>query len=232
VRDHDDEIAVGVRFTETMTGHFMPGVVPSPAFDRREYEEAERCGKAAGHAISLTLTITMPHLRDPGDPARHTGVARGQARVEPLTEPGAPAEIRDGVFQLYVEPPADGASARAERQMIYRLPFVDADGRPYLLDGVKVVRDNRELLDPWATNTTLYTVIRAGHDRGGAIVGAGIVHIRLRDFLRQLTTMRVVGAGDVGARLDGATGFLRLFFGGLWEVFVAPRLGPPDAVAR
>jgi cholesterol oxidase len=219
---------VGVRFTETMRGHFMPGVVPGPGFSRAEFEAAERDGRAAGHKLEFTLTITMPNLRDEHDPMLHAGVARGRVLASTLAPP-AGAEVKDGVFQLFIDP--NRARARAnpgiERRMLYALPFLGADGRPYLLDGVKVVRDEDDRhFELWTTTTTLYTVIREGHSATGRVVGTGIIYIRLPDFLRQLTTMRVIGTGGLGARVDGVKTFARLFLGGLWDVFFAPAVRP------
>lgn len=216
---------VGVRFRETMTGHIAPGLVPSLPFDRAQYEAAARTGERAGNTLAVELTITMPNLRNAHDAALHAGNVRGTLRAAALFGP-APLEIRDGVFQLFVEPSRDAAGGtQVERRMIYLLPFVGPDGRPYLLDGMKVVRDEPARFDLWSTTTTLYTVLREGHDRAGRVIGAGIVQLHLRDLVRQLATLRVIGTGGLRARLDGAATFARLFFGGLWDVFVAPRLG-------
>jgi cholesterol oxidase len=219
---------VGVRFTETMTGFFTPGERPSPGFDRREYEAAEKAGRAAGRKLEFTLTITMPNLHDPHDPILHAGVARGRVIAEPFTA-ATGAEVRDGVFQLFVAPESARlrGSPQVERRMIYALPFVGQDGKHYLLDGVKIVRDDADRrFDLWTTTTTLYTVVREGHMASGPIVGTGIVRIPVSYLARQLTTMRVIGTGGVRLKLEGARTFAALFFGNLWDVFVTPRLRP------
>ena len=105
------------------------------------------------------------------------------------------------------------------------LPFVGADGQPYLLDGFKLVRDDGRF-DVWGATSTLYTVIRAGHDRTGSVLACGILHILVVDFMQQLGTFKVSGTDDPARKAAALAQFGHMFMGTLWDVFVRPRLSP------
>ncbi len=107
--------------------------------------------------------------------------------------------------------------------MLYALPFVGADGQPYLLDGFKQVRDDGSF-DVWSATSTLYTVIRAGHDHTGPVMACGILHILVADFVQQLGTFTVSGTDDPARKAAALAQFGRMFMGTLWDVFVRPRL--------
>src|SRR5579863_6280811 len=105
----------------------------------------------------------------------------------------------------------------------YALPFYGADGKPYLLDGFKQVKDHGQF-DVWGATSTLYTVIREGHDRAGRVLATGIMHILMQDFMRQLTTFTVTGTDNPTQKAEAMGRFGNMFMGTLWDVFVRPRL--------
>jgi cholesterol oxidase len=78
----------------------------------------------------------------------------------------------------------------------------------------------------WGATSTLYTVIRAGHDRTGKVMACGILHIMVADFMHQLGTFTVLGTDDPVLKATALTQFGRMFMGTLWDVFVLPRLSP------
>jgi hypothetical protein len=47
-------------------------------------------------------------------------------------------------------------------------------------------------LDAWSDTTTLYTTIHRGDTEDGPIVGSGILHLRIPDLARQMTTFRII----------------------------------------
>jgi cholesterol oxidase len=203
--------AIGVRFTERMVGHISRGHVPAD-----DYLGAVRAGRAAGTVVDFTLTITMPDVPSFLADRTHPGIAVGRVRVDGFTPPdGAP--VTSGVFNLFV--PTDSVFAR---EMLYALPFFGVDGRPYLLDGYKDVRDHGAF-DVWPATSTLYTVIREGHERSGRVLATGMVRIRTTDFARQLTTIRTTGGGSPLSRAGALARFGRFFVGSLFDVFARPR---------
>jgi cholesterol oxidase len=204
--------AIGLTFTETMRGFLGQGFSPTDTFGT-----ATEAGRRANSTVEFTLTITAPDLDAFLVDRNHTAIAQGRLRVDGFTPPeGVP--ITNGVFNLFV--PGEDVF---ERRMLYALPFHGADGKPYLLDGFKDVR-RHDRLDVWPATTTLYTVIREGHDHDGAILAAGIMRIRKKDFMRQLTTFRVTGTDNVIEQVNALRRFGELFIGMLLDVFVRPQL--------
>ena len=125
-----------------------------------------------------------------------------------------------GVFNLFVD-----TDSFYERKMLYLLPFMGIDGKPYVLDGHKEVKDHGHF-DVWGATSTLYSVVREGHTKTGRIVATGVLTIHLRDFLHQLTTFEFPGAQNEGERLSALARFGRFFMGTLWDVFARARLEP------
>lgn len=210
--------AVGIHFTETMKGYLVGANLPPDAAPTlEEYLAAEARGKSEGAAGDFTLTITMPSVDVFLANRAHAGIARGKVHVAEYTAASG-ADVENGVFNLFV----DGDSFY-QRQMLYALPFIGRDGKPYLLDGFKDVKDHGEF-DVWGSTTTLYTLIREGHEKRGRAVAIGVLRIQVADFARQLTTIAVSGARNPVEKLDAQTRFGRMFVGTLWDVFVRPRL--------
>lgn len=202
----------GLHFTETMRGHIELSHQPVD-----DYLGAEQAGTRAGARAEFTLTIEIPELDAFLADPNMTAMATGTVQVAGLTAPeGAP--VRDGVWNAFV--PAEDPRAR---RMLYALPFHGADGRPYLLDGYKDVRDHGGF-DVWAATTTLYTVIRAGHTRSGAVVATGIIRISQPDFLKQLSTFRATGTSSPLESSELIARFGKAFLGSLYDVYVKAKL--------
>ena len=196
--------AINVSFTETMKGYCAPGPV--------DYEGSYARGKAENCHMQFVLDIVLPDVDRFLVDKMHTGIARGTVVVDGLTPPGG-AKVGTGVFNLFVA--GDGPG---RRKMLYALPFFGNDGKPYLLDGFKDVRDDGTF-DVWKATSTLYTVVREGHSKEGAVVTSGIIIIEKLDFLKQMTTIRASG-GTPAADADALVRFGSMFAGTLWDTFI------------
>jgi cholesterol oxidase len=204
--------SVGITFTETMKGYISKGWKPP-----EDYTGADQAAQKADTRAQFTLTITMPDLDAFLASPDHAGIANGTVIVDGFTsKDGAP--VANGVFNLFVS-----GETQNSRKMLYALPFTGSDGKPYLLDGFKDVRDHGHF-DVWGSTSTLYTVIREGHERTGAIAATGILKILIPDFMKQLTTFRAIGTDDALVKARALQRFGSMFFGSLWEVFVKPHL--------
>src|SRR2546422_5455059 len=106
--------------------------------------------------------------------------------------------------------------------MLYALPFYGKDGKPYLLDGFKEVKDHGHF-DVWGATSTLYTVIREGHSHDGRALATGVIHILIPDFFHQLGTFQVTGTDSRIEQAEAIARFGRMFMGTLWDVFVASK---------
>jgi cholesterol oxidase len=207
-----DTQTIGLTFTETMKGYLSRDCVPPDAF-----ATGAARGKERGDRVEFTLTISFPDFKAFKADRSHAGTAVGTVYAEGFTPPEG-ATVTSGVFNLFVP-----TESPFTRRMLYALPFYGGDGKRYLLDGFKDVRDHGNF-DVWESTSTLYTVIRAGHERSDPICATGIMHILKRDFAHQMTTMRTIGKGSVRERAEAISQFGELFLGTLVDVFVRPRL--------
>lgn len=193
-----------VRFTETMSGY--------ATFGETDPARGDAQGRLDGTRLSFTLTITAADvdafLADP----EHVATATGHIQCDGL---GGRLPVEQGWFNLFV------ADTPVTRQMRYRLWFRDAAGHPLTLRGLKHVSDDRGV-DAWADTTTLFTHIHLGHvaaeDVAAPVTAAGILHISIPAFARQLTTFRAAD-GPPTARLAGLVRFGGFFSGELWKVY-------------
>lgn len=194
-------------FTEKMRGRVTFGV-EDPAVG------ASAGGGRRSASLMFRLTIEVMDVdRFVTDP-RLEAAARGYVRCEAL---GGQLPVEHGVFNLFV--PGERPD---ERRMLYRLHLHDGAGHPLTLVGHKEVHDGPGF-DLWADTTTLYVrllrgFVDEGDDDRAPVVAAGVLRIKLLDFLWQLTTFRAYGP-HLKARLRALTSFVRLFLGQLWSVY-------------
>lgn len=200
-------MAVGIRFTETMRGHWSRTVLD-------DYEKAEDDGKQKKQKLEFTVTVSTADLdamlADPTHPARLDGSINC-----PELSP-QPIEVTAGTFNLLSTDPTRVNA----RQMIYRMTGRAADGTQYRLDGFKLIQDDRKL-EVWADTTTLFvTLTREGPGAGAeSTIGKGIVHILPADFLKQMTTMQVTGTTNPLEQLKGLVAFGKFFAGAVFDTY-------------
>ncbi|MFB4314315.1 GMC oxidoreductase [Actinomadura sp. 21ATH] len=186
-------------FTEEMKGFITSGTDDPRAGELSEDRER----------FSFRLTITADDVdRFLAEP-EHT--ARAEGWIDAAGH-GGRRPVQRGWFNLFAP-----GGAEDRRLMRYRLYFTDGEGRPRTLIGRKNVLHGPPTRI-WPDTSTLYCTILDGHAEEGAdapVLGAGVLHIQLTDFARQLTTFRTAGPGGPAALLD----FGRFFAGELWEVY-------------
>ncbi|WP_051858123.1 GMC oxidoreductase [Streptomyces cellulosae] len=197
------EPPTSLSFTEEMKGHVALDVV--------DPEQGHALGRSLGQRLSFRLTITATDVdRFIAEPA-HAADAAGHVDCDVL---GGRLEVERGWFNLFTQ---DGDASR--RRMPYRLHLRTQEGTPLTLTGHKDVHDDPGV-DVWTDTSTLPVRLLAGHphpddDTTAPVIGAGIVTIRIGDFVRQLTTFRTTGPHPVRAmELFG-----KLFLGELWAVY-------------
>lgn len=209
---------VGFRFTEEMRGFV--------SFGQTAYDRGRAQGEAAGETCMFHVTVRIPDLdafltspEHAADIVGHVETAR-QGRCA----------IERGRFNLFVD-----TADRNSRKMLYRLFYRDAEGRPFTLNGYKMIQDQPGP-DVWGDTTTLFTNLFAGHveaerEAGAEIAAAGILHISLADFLRQLTTLRADAPG-VAERVRAFEAFGRFFLGALWDTYGPSLMPKPGRYVR
>jgi cholesterol oxidase len=198
-------------FTEEMKGYYANGVSGPRAGDVT--------GRRLGQRFRFRLTITVDDVdRFLADP-EHTARAEGWIDAAAC---GGRRRVQRGWFNLFTV-----AEATDRRLMRYRLHFTDDMGQLRTLTGWKNVVHG-PLTDIWPDTSTLYFRILEGHimedgDDTAAIVGAGMLHIQVADFVRQLTTFRAHGPHGLAALERFGT----FFAGRLWDIYRPQRGGPP-----
>ncbi|MFI0445757.1 GMC oxidoreductase [Actinomadura sp. 6N118] len=188
-------------FTEEMKGFITFGATEPRAGELGEGRER----------MSFRLTITAEDVTRFLAEPEHTARAEGWIDAAGC---GGRRPVQRGWFNLFTS-----ADAEDRRLMKYRLYFTDGQGRPRTLAGEKNVLHGPPTRI-WPDTSTLYVRVLEGHvdedgDAGAVIAGAGVLHIQLADFARQLTTFRTSGSGGPGSLIR----FGRFFAGELWEVY-------------
>ncbi|WP_067457401.1 GMC oxidoreductase [Actinomadura macra] len=188
-------------FTEEMKGFVTYG-----AIDPRAGELADERERLA-FRLTITAEDTDRFLAEPEHAARAEGWidAAGYGGRRP---------VQRGWFNLFAP-----GGAEDRRLMKYRLYFSDGEDRPRTLVGHKNVLHGPPTRI-WPDTSTLYVRILEGHvdedaEGGAQVLGAGVLHIQLTDFARQLTTFRTAGPDGTGKLVS----FGRFFAGELWEVY-------------
>jgi cholesterol oxidase len=230
----DAPVRLGVEFTETMRGAFsLREAMRAPTRDDYELAAAEgvriaRAGHDAareqrrpattadfpgGGAFEFTLTITSSDLEEMIRDPEHAATMVGTVRAATLS--ADPLMVTNGRFNLFLDDPTN----HRRKRMRYHMDLSTEDGTAYSFAGFKEITDDPGV-DVWADTTTLYVTIRE-EGRSDGSVGLGILRISPKDFMRQLTTMRAIGARGVLEAAEAKMRFGRLFADELQEVYGA-----------
>jgi hypothetical protein len=176
-------------------------------------------GREDENRLRCHLTIDVGDLTAFVAGPDHQATVHGWVDCEAL---GGRRPIQHGTFDLFAGAPQDGPG---HQRMIYQMAITDCADHPLTLRGHKQLRPGLSTGAVWRDTTTLYLHVLGGGtpppgDAGAQaapIVAAGILHLSMAGFLRQLTTIRI-HAGSAAARLTGLERFARLFLGDLWNL--------------
>lgn len=201
--DGDSPERTSLSFTEEMKGFYAEGQDAPDA--------GEEAGRVAGRALGFRLTITVDDVERFLEEPEHTARAEGWVDAVGF---GGRCQVEQGWFNLF----SAGESPDCKR-MLYRLWFTDGTNRPCTLSGWKDIR-RHPVTRVWPDTTTLYFQLLDGHvadggDEDAETTGAGVLHIGVEEFARQLTTFRTEGPHGVAA-LERFAGF---FLGELWDLY-------------
>src|SRR5260221_9269403 len=213
---------LGLQFTERMTGYFLRD--PNIDFDTLGTTDPK-----AADPFEFTVTVRTDDLDEMLASPQHEASMTGTITAPALSP--QPMTITQGLFNLFVENPAEVQT----RNMRYGLQFGDAAGKQFYLDGNKIIR-NEPLLHVWDDTSTLFITLHDGADAGAPVIGRGILQIVPADFLKQMTTVRILNAENRKQELAAIARFGSFFAGILWEsyggVFAGPTAFDPSAPPR
>jgi cholesterol oxidase len=203
----------GIQFTETMKGVFIPDrSLDSTSVDRTS-------GRVASSPLRFTLTIQADDLSAMLLDPHHTGALSGTV-TSPALAPDS-LMVTQGTFNLFEEDP-DQVGAR---KMRYRFQMTDSNGRRFFFDGYKIIR-NKPWWHVWHDTTTLFIALFDGPDSNAPLIGRGILHLGLWDFLKQMTTFKVTNTWGLKEKLRGLVRFGVFFVQTLWEGYGGFLVGP------
>lgn len=214
---------VGVEFTETMRGYFTKGVTEN------DYMAGFNQGKQSNEELSFTLTIRANDVYAAVKDPNHSAVLSGTVTCPGLS--ATPLNACEGTFNLFVDDP-DSVNTKL---MKYAMRLESEDGKQFYFKGFKYVHHDRGL-DEWPDTSTLYVTLYEGPDARGKIIGQGILHILLKDFAKQMRTMKAVNASNAIESLKALNTFGTYFCAALWPVyggvFAPNNFYDPDAPPR
>ncbi len=203
------EEKIGLRFSETMSGHLVEGVV--------DFEEGQKEGREQDNFVSFDVTVEIESVSDftklSGQEAKLSGVISSKRLGQNLP-------IQDGVFALFKPDPASG-----KRQMTYSFWFTGSDGKDYFLHGYKVIH-NDPGFDALKDITTLFTSIYHGKRTEGPPVASGILNFRLLDLPSMLVSFEVTNTLSPITKLRTVSTFVKFCYGEIRETYL------PGAVYR
>ena len=202
INGRDRTVNTTVEFSEQMKGLV--------AFGESDYALGERNGEPLTLELRIRTEDIDLFLADP----KHRGSVEGYVICSQFGSDKLP--IEQGEFQCLVN--GTGNS----RHFHYRLVFRDDRKYRHTLQGTKnICHDGFENL--WRDCSTLFTKVFAS-DVGGEQFdtavpeAAGILHIHVLDFVKEMTTFRA-NADSVITALEAEEKFGRFFIGTLWDVY-------------
>lgn len=195
----------GLEFTETMRGYFSTRA-------QDNFELAAEAGRRENSQFQFTLTIVTDNLENALSDFAHPFRILGTVRATALSP--KPLAVSGGEFRLLTQ----DAARTGARKMTYQMKMISEAGHVYYFNGFKIIHEGlpNEL---WPETTTLYFTVYEGESAAGAAFGKGILRISARDFLKELTTLRVTGAQNTAQRLSTAAKFGKFFAGVLWDTY-------------
>jgi cholesterol oxidase len=205
-------------------------------------------GKLAELQVDITTPLLDEFLIDP----EHRCDMRGKFRADGFTSVSG-AEIKNGVFKLFVPSTAEQFYAR---EMRYLFDFVGNGGQTYSFVGIKYLRDAKPnsgvtdwLEGAWKSLTILNGIkdLRDAKEKSGVsdwLKGAwrsltilnatitidpnnkvtGELSLSWDQLLKQLSTFQVTGVRNPVAKARQLERFGRLFFGTAFDLYVRDRL--------
>ena len=107
--------------------------------------------------------------------------------------------------------------------MKYSMVMNTEEGKAYFFYGYKLVRDEKGF-DVWKDTSTLYITIHEGPDDQSPVLGKGILVIETADFIKQMTTMKVLNVTSKVEELKILAEFGTYFSGSVYTIYIKDKL--------
>lgn len=196
---------IGIEFDEVMRGYLSTDTTI-------DYMEAYQQARKQGLTAQLNATVIIDDYADFIVDRSRSAWITGHLSCELLAQ--QPLSIDKGEFNLFVDDPTQPRL----KKLSYRLHLSDADGKQYFFSGHKEIRDDPGF-DCWSDATQLIVSIYSGDSTQGKKLVHGLLNIQMKDFLKGIRNMRVIGAAGLVDRLTALSRFGRFFAGQLFDVY-------------
>jgi len=202
-----------------MAGHILQKqfeLVPAKPLKREQFLSSEHSDQAIPYEFTLTIKVADVDrfIADPELQAEAVGVISHPWTKETL-------QVEKGSFNLFTKPTAS-PDLNTAKEMHYTLFLRDRNGEAWTFFGFKEVL-KEDGLEMWDQTTTLYFYVWHGHSdfsdgKNKSVVGNGVLHISVADFLKQLGTFKTENQDLLEGKATMAK-FMGAFAGQLWEAY-------------
>ena len=196
---------LGVSFTETMKGYFS-------TTEKDDYKKAYKEGKKHKSILHTTLTVLCNDVKFMTKDKNHNSDFVGTMTIPSLSQ--QPFEILEGSFGLFV----DSKEEMETKHMRYACKLLDPTGKLFFFDGFKTVKP-KGIWNAWKDTTTLFVTIYEGENSKGKIVGKGIIHIFVPEFIKQLYSMKALNTQRFSKKLKAISIFLNYFTMSIFKTY-------------
>jgi len=196
---------VGVSFTETMKGFFSLN-------ETEDYERGYEKGKTENSAFEFTLTIISEDVQSLVTIDVHEAGMIGTMKAPALSN--EPLTALHGVFNLFVIDPQEPE----RKKMQYSAQLLSSEGKKFYFEGFKDVYNDRGI-DVWQDTTTLFINIYEGESSVNKLIGKGKLKIEIKDFMKQLRTIKAVNAPTKVKGLKAISTFANFFAGNVYRTY-------------
>lgn len=196
----------GVQFTETMKGFWSTD-------QKDDFQKGYDAGKNNGSVMEFTLTVISNNIDELVKNKKHTAQLVGVIKVPALSS--KPLTISNGIFNLFEDTDAEVPT----KLMKYSMVLNSEDGKAYYFYGYKLIRDDKGF-DLWKDACTLFVTIHDGPSEQSEVLGKGILVIETKDFITQMTTMKVLNTSSKLEQLKVMMAFGKYFSGSLFDIYI------------
>jgi cholesterol oxidase len=200
----------GVQFTETMKGFWSTD-------QKSDFQKGHDAGTQSGSMFEFTLTMISTDVDQLINSKDHNAQLAGIVKAPSLSS--KPLTVSNGVFNLFV----DAGTPVPEKLMKYSMVMNTEEGKEYYFYGYKLVRDDKGL-DVWKDTSTLFITVHNGASEHSPVLGKGILVIETKDFIKQMTTMKVLNATSKLQELKILFEFGKYFSGSIFEIYIKDKL--------
>ena len=125
---------------------------------------------------------------------------------------------------LFAAAPPTGDRGGRARRIVYRFTMSAADGRSFLVEGTKELRDDLgpDLVDD---STTLFITIREGGERAHRFSGRGVLRLSASDLAHQVATIEATATHGELERAAARVRFAKIFGLNLLRAYANPFAG-------